>query len=261
MGFMSFWKKKPSDQSAVPSKDDSPLSSLSTDLPPIDGSLVSFDDSSIQQFNTEQQLPSLDAQEGQAAQSISSAQGRNKSMAINIPTLDFTMPASDDSPAIDAPPKPTEPTSQPFVAPVETPAVDEEDLNKLFFGDDWKEPDWVTFDPYTEDTIEEPKPEDFKGAELPEFDDNSPMIAPTEPTDEKPRLVQKTMELFIRGQAYTRVFVELDQMNQSLVKIDLQVGTYEDMMKNEEPLLVMAKEQMEYLYKKLNNIDKKIFVQ
>ena len=87
------------------------------------------------------------------------------------------------------------------------------------------------------------------------------MIAPTEPANEKPRLVQRTMELFIRGQAYTRVFVELDQMNQSLVKIELQVGTYEDMMKNEEPLLVMAKEQMEYLYKKLNNIDKKIFIQ
>jgi hypothetical protein len=256
MGLMSFWRKKPSDQSAVPPPNNSLVSSLNTDLPPIDGSLGNFDGSSVQQFGNMQQLPSLDAQ---------LAPGENKSMAINIPTLDFSMPTfDDDGTPIDALQKPQEQVSEvannaQSTAP--NAGIDEEDLNKLFINDEWKEPDWATFEPYTEDKAEEPKPEDFKGAELPTFDDTEPMIAPSEPITEKPRLVQKPVELFIRGSAYNRVFTELDQMNRTLFKIDSQVNTYEDMLKNEEPLLIAAKEQMEYLYRKLNNVDKKIFTQ
>ena len=50
-------------------------------------------------------------------------------------------------------------------------------------------------------------------------------------------------------------------MNKSLIKVDSQMNTYEEMLKKEEPLLMTAKDQMEYLYRKLNQIDKKVFVE
>jgi hypothetical protein len=50
--------------------------------------------------------------------------------------------------------------------------VDYEDVNKLFVSDDWKEPDWTSYDPYSEEKIDEPSPEDF-GMKAPSFEDSS----------------------------------------------------------------------------------------
>ena len=65
----------------------------------------------------------------------------------------------------------------------------------------------------------------------------------------------------MRGNAYGEVFTELELMNKSLTRIDAQVSYYEEMLKKEEPLLVAGKDEMEYLYKKFSQVDKKIFTQ
>jgi hypothetical protein len=39
------------------------------------------------------------------------------------------------------------------------------------------------------------------------------------------------------------------------------MNSYEEMLKKEEPLLLTGKEEMEYLYRRLTQIDKKIFIQ
>jgi len=272
MGLLNFWKKKASDQLAIPPIDTQPIS---TDLPPIDGS--SFDDSTVQNYSNMQQLPSLD--------NLPQADG-SKSISFNVPTLDFSLPPSDDAPL-------TPPGMTPFGTTIadadnantdaasqqegQKSLVDVEDLNHLFINDDnWKEPDWNNFEPYPEDEekIDEPKSEDFHGAELPRFDEDAdarknnrpmisdePVLAPAAPFGDQQKSASKPVELFIRGKAYNRVFTELDQMSQTLIKIDSQVDTYEEMLKREEPLLIIAKDQMEYLYKRLNQVDKKIFAQ
>jgi hypothetical protein len=163
----------------------------------------------------------------------------------------------------------------------EHPAIEEnveEDLNKLFIKDsDWKEPDWSNFEPYPEDNdkIDEPKADDFKGSELPSFDDslnassaansiNSLASASISEPAEPFRKLQsdaRPLELFIRGKAYNKVFIELDQMNKALTRMDNQASAYEELLKQQEPVLIAAKDQMEYLYRKTNQIDKKVFAQ
>jgi len=292
MGLLNFWKKKSTlEQPTSPYKG---IDSLNTDLPPIEGG--SFDGSTIQQFG------------GMQSQSPSGEQtktGESKSISFNVPTFDFSLPASDESSAESsastakpAPTSSTQPSFSEVGLPVPTDIssstsqiigadngdVEVDDLNKLFISDDWKEPDWNSFDPYTEDKIEEPIPDDFKGADLPAFDeseskdsgtlDKSPIAQTAQSFDDEPILeprvplslekdisAQKPVELFIRGRVYNGVFTELDQMNKALTKIDAQVSGYEDMLKREEPLLASAKDQMEYLYKRLNQVDKKIFAQ
>jgi hypothetical protein len=155
-------------------------------------------------------------------------------------------------------------------------ALSVEDLNKLFLSDDWKEPDWKTYDPYNPEKIDVPSPEDFKGEDLPQFGDaarppepkslpEEKILEPEEPFAEKSnsaiKPIVKPIELYIRGSAYSKVFIELNQMSKALSRIDAQTENYEEMVKREEPLFTLAKEQMEYAYRRLSLIDKKIFVQ
>lgn len=261
MGLLNFWKKKASDQLAVQPLD---TQQMSTDLPPIDGN--SIDGSNVQNYGNMQQLPSFD--------NPPQADG-SKSISFNVPTLDFSLPPSDDASIMQL-------RMTPFGTPIadadvnapsqpeQQQLLDVEDLNHLFVNDEnWKEPDWNNFEPYPEEKIDEPKPEDFRGADLPRFDEDStrlmisdePMLAPAEPFGDQQKSGPKPLELFIRGKAYNRVFTELDQMSKTLTKIDSQVDNYEDMLKREEPLLIIVKDQMEYLYKRLNQVDKKIFAQ
>lgn len=269
MGLLDFWKKKASDQFVIRPLD---TQQLSLDLPPIDGDSV--DGSNIQNYGGMQQLPSFD--------NPTQLDG-SKSISFNVPTLDFSLPPSDDAPLMQSG---MTPFGTPMAVDINTPlelavpepqleeektSIDVEDLNHLFIADDnWKEPDWNTFEPYSEDKIDEPKPEDFKGADLPRFDEDihnrpmisdEPVLAPAEPFGAQQKSGPKPVELFIRGKAYNRVFTELDQMSHTLTKIDSQMDTYEDILKREEPLLIIAKDQMEYLYRRLNQVDKKIFAQ
>jgi len=287
MGLLNLWKKKDLDLPAAQSLDDprltNDLPSINDDLPSIDGNV---DGSNVQQFGGMQSLPPLDGQ----MQSDGS-----KSISFNVPTLDFSLPIADDlKESSNLPSLSASLPSMPALLQensnnlgntrnnntgntLGTGSSDIDDnLNRLFFNDEsWKEPDWTNFEPYLpEDKIDEPTPEDFKGADLPNFEEteekssarttldtfaDEPVLEPAEPF-KKSSLGLRPVELFIRGQAYNKVFTELAQMNKALTKIDSQVGTYDEMLKREEPLLLMGKEEMEYLYRKLNQIDKKVFV-
>lgn len=252
MGFLGFGKKKESLPPTVQSMAIPEIPSFNTDLPSIDGNNIpTMPPSTPSDLNNikanlpdMQQLPPLDPLQVKD----------NKSISINVPTLDFSMPLSDEEQA------PIQAPSKELSEPKQSDnSIDVEDLNNLFIRDDWKEPDFNNFEPYTEDKIEEPKPEDFTGAELPQFEDTqiSEPVAPIIRSDNTSRPV----ELFIRGRAYSRVFVELDEMSSSLILINSKSGNYEEILKREDELLFTAKEQMEYLYKKITNIDKKIFAQ
>jgi hypothetical protein len=241
MGLLNFWKKKDLDLPLLSPLDDQALAS---DLPSIDGG-------NIDGSNVEKMPPLPQADDSKQTDG-------SKSISFNVPTLDFSLPLAEDL-NLDSSKSPS--SSQNGLG--DSPTV-EEDMNKLFLNDEtWKEPDWTNFEPYPEEKIDEPKIEDFKGADLPQFDDGStgePVSEPAEPF-KKSQTNEKPLELFIRGRAYNRVFIELDQMNKALTLIDTQTSGYEDMLKREEPILLAAKEQTEYLYRKMNLIDKKIFVQ
>lgn len=292
MGLLGFLKKKGSDlpMANQPRANEMKLS----DLPPIDPASV---DSSLME-----RLPTPYDSTNDKGQ---------RSMSVNLPTLDFSMPPPDDLPegsVIDENHGPfqAQPKSKEELEPLPkldisgiqgspqgSPnglgnALDASDLNKLFIGDNWKEPDWEHYDPYKVEKIEEPAPGDFVGEELPAFDDAALNAAPISGLEEdsgkddfsestsipdknleerdktsfdRQDSAVKPIELYIRGKAYGKVFSELDQMRKSLTKLDTLTENYEDMLKQEEPLMTSAKEQMEYAYRRLSQIDKKIFAQ
>jgi hypothetical protein len=278
MGLMNFWKKKGLDQPTPPPIDNKALTS---DLPTLDGSTfnnTSFDGSNVEKFDNLQQTATPEAQAKDLLQ---------KSISFNVPTLDFTLPAKDDEKDASKDIASKDASSKDNTQPVQSDSKDYsqstdaktgedmeyEDLNKLFITDqDWKEPDWNNFDPYVEERIDKPNPQDFGGEQLPHFKDISagkPMSnyadrtvsEPDEPLRKKSRSESNPPEIFVRGNAYGEVFTELELMNKSLTRIDAQVGYYEEMLKKEEPLLVAGKDEMEYLYKKFSQVDKKIFTQ
>jgi hypothetical protein len=207
-------------------------------------------------YGADTNLPPLDAgisidplqRSIQTIPSSAPATDESQSISFNIPTLDFSLPPSDDAPA-----------SLPVQA-VKQDYVDVDDLEKLFPSDGWKEPDFTDYNPYPSEKIEEPKPEDFSLAEksdLPSFgDDENPA---EEPHPAVKRSGPRPVDVFIRGRAYNRVFIELEETSRALQQRDAKFNTYEDLVKREEPLALMAKEDTEYIYKKLNQIDKKIF--
>jgi hypothetical protein len=97
-------------------------------------------------------------------------------------------------------------------------------------------------------------------------DSNLPLIEPTGPVQTQMQArargalpAKKPVELYIRGKAYAKVFTELDQINTTLSKIDSKLPNCEDIWKRQDPLLNTARDQMEFLYKKLSIVDKKVF--
>jgi hypothetical protein len=290
MGIINFWKKKPED---LPMMEPPPGQELLTDLPSIDA--ASIEGSSMEKLPVGEET---DSERGP------------KSMSVNMPTLDFSMPPSDEEleeELNELGGEDSEISEGADLGQLQAPQLAQsqgmnqglsaknvlltaEELDKLFISDDWKEPDWTNYDPYHEEKIEEPLIEDFKGEDLPQFEDlnsgippieeqigmekelaetefiidktvDEQIAEPEEPFPEKPSLTPKPIELYIRGKAYGKVFIELGIMSKALSKMDSLTGTYEEMIKQEEPILINAKEQMEYVYRRLSLIDKKIFVQ
>ncbi|MGV8172454.1 MAG: hypothetical protein ACP5OA_07220 [Candidatus Woesearchaeota archaeon] len=190
MGLLDFLKKRGSD---LPKLEPLPEQQLKTDLPPIN--MRSVDSSTLEN------LPTFDN---------GSQDESRKSLSVNVPTLDFSMPEPDmpDLPNLsnmpnlpnasnlpNLPNMPNMPSNIPNMpsgglgevsqAP-NTEAVQNqdfqtdqnklymgvEDLNKLFINDDtWKEPDWKNFEPYVEEKIEEPLARDFESRDLPSFEE------------------------------------------------------------------------------------------
>jgi len=186
MGLLNFWKKSGSD---LPKLEPLPEQQLKTDLPPIN--MRSVDSSTLEN------LPTFD----NASQDES-----RKSLSVNVPTLDFSMPEPDmpDLPNLpnlpnvsnmpnlpsmsNMPDMPNMPSGglgevsqaskmeaiqkQDFQTDQNKLYMGVEDLNKLFINDDtWKEPDWKNFEPYVEEKIEEPLARDFESRDLPSFEE------------------------------------------------------------------------------------------
>ena len=264
MGLFDFLKKK--EQIAQPPKPQNmslePLSqeaeeNLLSDLPPIEGS--SLPPLSDMPSTLEPPETPLAADSNQIQAGVS----------VNIPPMDFS--ASLEQPKDSAP--------TPFDPEVE------QDINQLFISDDeWKEPDWTSFEPYTEPAIEEPKPEDFgleQYTSLPSFDESAELtqqpaqaeLEITPPTDEvlpveqplevpKPDMgVVRTapLELYVKGSHYRNVFSELSRINELLKNQDPRIDATQEFFKDEDSSLGKAKDNMEYIYKRLMVLDKKIF--
>jgi hypothetical protein len=154
-------------------------------------------------------------------------------MTVNVAPLDFSMPASDDHESIS------------------------DELNKLFLTDKgWKEPDWNSFDPYSEPEIEHPTSKDFgvatQNTDLPKFDDLN-----TEDTLRKRTVIP--VDVYVKGSDYTKVFSELIRVTDILKFIDPKIDQANNIFSKEELLMKDAKEDMEYAYKKLIYIEKRIF--
>ncbi len=176
----------------------------------------------------------------------------SKSLSVNVPTLDFSMPPSDDI---------SDKYGATNLGTNGSAYLDVDDLKKLFMSDNWQEPDWNNFEPYKEDKIEEPKISDF-GQDLPNFKEEeqvSEIIS--EPASIEKSTIVTPVELFVREKEYNKAFLELDQISKSINKIDSRLGNYEAILRREESLYLESKNQMEQLYKRLTSIDKRIFAQ
>jgi hypothetical protein len=200
-----------------------------------------------------------------------------------------------------------------------------DNLNRLFVADDrWREPDWKTYDPYTEDKIEAPTVDDFGTLEYPveqpeaTFVEDTPKFMqhysepnypdltamrpeqhPEQPEDELPQMPNAKselpdfesedeeqqpensnasnasdqsylesrrklakypqMDLFVRGSDYESVAIELHKINEMLSTPEPAINITEDIIKNQEADLNRAKDNMEFLFKKLTVMEKRIF--
>ncbi len=172
-------------------------------------------------------------------------QSTDSAIELNIPSVNFSLPQSDDIKPID---------SKIESKKADVGYLSVEDLNKLFLSDDWKEPDWSTFDPYRMDSIEPPLKDDFlnQKSDLPTFNESSEQKSVK-------RTTSRPLELYIRGNSYVSVFTELEKMNDLLKKQESKLAPYTEVIKKEETLAHTSKEDMEFVYRKLNQIDRKIF--
>lgn len=235
MGLFDFMKKKQLEQQK-PSRDFD-LSELSTDFPPVVGQEIQQPPSQFSQLPPlEQSLPQISFSQNNAPaldilKTIEIKNPSKSSMTVNMAPLDFSMPASDDHESIS------------------------EELNKLFLSDNkWKEPDWNTFDPYAEPEIEHPTSTDFGvkslNTDLPEFDDIN---------NEKRTRSIIPVDVYVKGSDYARVFSELTKITQLLKIIDPKIEQANNTFSKEEILMKDSKEEMEYTYRKLVQIEKRIF--
>ena len=255
MGLFDFMKKKQSVQQK-PSQKNFDLNDLNTDLPPVIGQELFQEplgqdiqppmQSQPQQFTSPSQQfspqPFMEQSVPQQPQQFSASPSQpdiktstsKSSMIINIPSLDFIMPLSDEHESIS------------------------DDLNKLFLSDTaWKEPDWNNFEPYSEPEIEHPTSNDFGVAapntDLPVFDEVTESAS-----QQKPRSIIP-IDVYVKGSDYAKVFAELVKITALIKVIDPKIEQANNTFSKEDILMKDVKEDMEYIYKKLMFIEKKIF--
>jgi hypothetical protein len=258
MGLFDFLKSKNRLVSPMAPPSGEGLPSLS-DLPPIDGS----------------SLPSLPVMSGSSPTALSSfapqvvASEKSESLTVQLPPLDFTLPPKDEDVETSTPEDSEQQRST--LQSLETPSnqyVDlSEDINQLFIADkNWHEPDWNNFEPYPEPVIELPKLEDFgmvKGQtqDAEDYNKNIDSDLPLFELEEKKRVVSDALvDVFVRGKDYVRVYAELDSINYLLDNQEPRILTlFEDVLSKEEELLKKSRDTMEYVYKRLIIIDKRIF--
>lgn len=247
MGLFSFLKKK---DSSVPTTQSPDLSSLNTDLPKVDGSNLK-----------ELTLPSLD-------------DSQQELVAVSSPIDDNSSP-SNDTPQTDDTPQ----TGGYHDHALHSMPEDlSKDINQLFLSDpEWKEPDWEHYEPYYEEKIEPPTMEDFgitppqpevmtepttlpeapsenyseKSFDVPEFDDVE-LSEHHVPSD-------IPYDVFVKGTDYSKVFSEMEDVKKILAIQDEKILRVLETFKQEELNINSCKDNMEFLYKKMLTIDKKVF--
>jgi hypothetical protein len=265
MGFFDFLKKKESNVS-VQDNDFSnlkipELGNLNTDLPPITAP-PDMPLSSQPQIGSNQPQPQMP----------------DLRISSDVAPIDFTLPSLDNAyssaqiptlPNQDAmqplPQKPATPLTLPVQVPVQTKTLSlsaaaekiDVDLNQLFLKDNsWKEPDTDNFEPYHYDKIEQPLKEDFERppATLPEFNQKEQI------QQEAVRVKEPPVQLFVKGDDYRKIFSELDNINSNLNVLDPRLNFVDSLVKGEDEEYIRCKDYLDFMYKKMVYIDKKIFV-
>lgn len=268
MGFFDFLKKK--DSSNMPVQQD--LGNIPSDIPPIDAGWSTNDK------DMGQNSASTDAAEFLGAQDISA----KKTSIEGMSNMNFNLPPLDETPQqynqeIGSQ---TSEMTQGMAENKPSEWLTAEDLDKLFLRDEnWREPDWSTFDPYHEEKIDAPTDSDFRmplskkdkpinnadesdlkmagyadESELPSFDEST-----EETIQPKQKKTERPVQLFIKGSSYMEVLSEMDSINAKIGETDPKIRMYDEMLKSQEVLEGPAKECMEIVYKKLMLIDRKIF--
>lgn len=240
MGLFSFLNKK---DSYVPKGRSPDLSSLNTDLPSVDGSNLS-----------ELTLPSLD-------------QSSQETVVPSIPTEDHSSP-SDNAFQVGG---------YHDHALHSMPEDISTDINHLFLSDpEWKEPDWEHYEPYPEDKIEPPTMEDFSITPPQASDMAGPIKLPDAPSDssgksfdvpefEDVELSEHRVpedvnyDVFVKGADYSKVFSEMEDVKKILVMQEEKMLKVTETFKQEDLMINSCKDNMEFLYRKMFIIDKKVF--
>ena len=92
-------------------------------------------------------------------------------------------------------------------------------------------------------------------SDLPSFDEQTEQPILIE--DRAPRKVP--FELYVRGTHYNDVFFELSKINELLNQEDPKLDMLQNYTKTEDDALNKAKDNMEYMYRKMMYVDKIIF--
>lgn len=286
MGLFGFFKKK--EVVPQPSQPQFEINQLQTDIPPIDGNLPLPPDASMPGLPPEfpQDIPP-------PINPLTTPESDIPLLPEQLPPLPFDQNAQQDFapqdfslPYQDANQAPSQ--SQNVMFPqgttnfadaLNSSSEIEDDLNKLFLSDNsWKEPDWANFTPYYEEKIEQPTSEDFgvpisqdaqtedikmeMPSPLPSFEEptqETEDITPPEDYSKEKKRTVVPMDLFVRGSDYKAVVDEFNKINTMLGTPEPEINLTEDIIRKQETDLNAAKENMEYVYKRLLSIDKKIF--
>lgn len=135
--------------------------------------------------------------------------------------------------------------------------MDPKILSDLFMSDGWKEPDWKNFDPYTEPSIEEPKPQDFgMTSEI-----TPPKMFDTEPSeqvvDTPKKIIHDEVDVFIRSDDCKILNKELMLNDKNILNMNESLNKLYSHNSNDQ-LYSDAKNNIELLIKKLAYIEKKL---
>jgi len=282
MGFFDFLKKK---ESSVPVQPNDfsdlripELGNIGTDMPPI----------TAPADTTLPSQPQIPLPSQQSPVSLSSQPLNNMPSQPQIPLpsqfgpesvpIDFTLPSLDDlNPSAQAAAMPAQgpmqPASSAFSAPIGSPIQApaqsrvntsaqisgkiDVDLDKLFLKDEsWKEPDMNNFEPYHYEKIDPPSKDDFgrPTATLPDFNNN------VLPQQEAVRVKEPPVQLFVRGDDYKKIFSELENINSNINTLDPRLNFVDSLVKGEDEEYVKCKDYLDFMYKKMVYVDKKIFM-
>jgi hypothetical protein len=144
------------------------------------------------------------------------------------------------------------------------------DINQLFLSDpSWKEPDWNEFVPYEEPVIEPPAPQDFPVEETAEETAEERPAVPKDydlPAFEVLDQTHKPLpqgdlpyDVYVKGPDFKKIIDDINLIKTTLNYQDNMMTDVMDKFKNEAEMLAYNKELMDFLFKKMVYIEKRVF--